>query len=353
MSTEKKLKEHARLCGADIVGITSTERLKDLPGQMNPLSVFPEAKSVIVLGYRIFRGCFRGIEEGTWWASYNLMGYNGIRWVFQPVTMWNFTKLIEDAGYEAVPIVDNFPWSNLDNLQQDLIGQDFINVNMTAYGSRNKYRGKWSKAVSPLKPAPDVFMPFKLLAYAAGLGSIGYSGMFLTPEFGPRQKFSCIITDMPLKEDPLCEKELCDNCMLCVKECPAGAISGKKKVSIKVAGRQLEWGKVDFKKCSVSFHGGTKEYNPFMVSKEDEKGFNRQPYTKTLNYKLSPINFDGRGVEGMRGCQMACFMHLESQNKLTNKFKRPFRRKPAWILKGERKSTGPSKPAAKKIKIDE
>ncbi|MCK9266936.1 hypothetical protein M0P98_08745 [bacterium] len=352
MLTEKEIKEHAKLCGADIVGITSTERLKDLPKEMNPLYIFPEAKSVIVLGYRIFRGVFRGIEEGTWFASYNLMGYNGIRWVFQPVTMWNFTKILEDQGYEAIPVVDNFPWSNIDNLQPDMIGQDFINVNKTAYGNMDKYAGKWSRPVSPSKPAPDIFIPFKLLAYAAGLGNIGYSGMFLTPEFGPRQMFSCVITDMPLKEDPLYEEPLCDNCMLCVKECPGKAISEKEKVAAIVAGKKLEWAKVDFKKCSIAFHGGTKEFNPFMVTKEDEEGFNKKPYTESMKYKLEPTNFDGRGIEGMRGCQMACFMHLESQGKLTNKFKKPFRRKPAWVLKEERQSST-DKYIENRMKVDE
>jgi len=354
MLTEKKIKEYARTCGADIVGITSTERLKELPKEMNPQYIFPEAKSIIVLGYRIFRGVFRGIEEGTWFASYNLMGYNGIRWVFQPVTMWNFTKIFENEGYEAIPVVDNFPWSNIDNLSPDLIGQDFINVNKTAYGEKEKYQGKWSRAVDPSKPAPDIFIPFKLLAYAAGLGTIGHSGMFLTPEFGPRQMFSCVITDMPLKEDPLYEEQLCDNCMLCVKDCPVGAISSKEKVSINVAGKKVEWAKVDFAKCSVSFHGGAKEYNPFMVTKEDEKGFSRQPYTESMKYKMSPVNFDGRAIEGMRGCQMACFMHLESQNKLKNTFKQPFRRKPAWVLTQERQmSVDLPSQNIKKMTVDE
>jgi len=351
MLTEKRIKEHAIACGADIVGITSTQRLKDLPKEMNPFSIFPEAKSIIVLGYRIFRGCYRGIEEGTWWTAYNLMGYNGIRWVFQPVTMWTFTKIFEDEGYEAIPVVDNFPWSNLDNLAPDAMGSDFINVNPTMYGNMKKYKGTWSKPVSPGKPAPDVFLPFKALAYAAGLGEIGYSGSFLTPEFGPRQKFSCIITDMELEPDPLYKGKLCDNCMLCVKECPSGAISAKKKVSLTVAGRKLEWAEVDFKKCSVSFYGGDKEYNPFMVSKEDEKGFTKQPYTESMKYKLPPTQWDGRGIGGGRGCQMACFMHLEEQGKLTNRFKNEFRRKKPWTMKDGLKKTT-VKSAKKEVKID-
>jgi len=346
MLTSNEVKEYAKKCGADIVGIASMDRFEGLPKEMDPRQIFPEARSMVVLGFRIFRGCFRGIEEGTWFAAYTIMGYNGIRWVFQPVTMWNFVKMIEDEGFEAVPVVNNFPWSNIDNLDPDFIGQDFINVNRTMYGEIEKWGKKWSKPVSDGKPAPDVFIPMKICAFAAGLGEIGYSGMFLTPEFGPRQMFSCIITDAQLEPDPLFSGKLCDNCMLCVKECPAHAISEKEKVKINVAGKNLEWAKLDFKKCSVSFHGGTKEFNPFMVTKEDEEGFTQQPYTKSMSYKLYPHLFDGRGIEGMRGCQMACFIHLEEMGKLKNVFKRPFRTKKPWKI--ERRVL----PRGEKVKVE-
>jgi len=332
MISAEKIKEYAKQSGADIVGITSMDRFEGLPKEMDPRQIFPEAKSMIVLGFRIFRGCFRGIEEGTWFASYSIMGYNGIRWIFQPVTMWSIAKMVEDEGYEAVPIVDNFPWSNIDNLDPDFIGQDFINVNRTMYGEFDKWHNKWSKPVSPERPAPDIFIPLKICAYNAGLGEIGYSGMFLTPEFGPRQRFAAIITDAPLTPDPIFEGKLCDRCMECVRECPASAIFDKETVKINVGGRTLEWAKIDFKKCSVSFFGGVKEFNPFMVTEEDERGFTEQPYTKSMTYKFPPHLWDGRGIEGMRGCQIACFIHLEEQGKLKNTFKRPFRTKRPWKM---------------------
>jgi hypothetical protein len=71
-----------------------------------------------------------------------------------------------------------------------------------------------------------------------------------------------------------------------------------------------------------------------------------------MKYKLAPTIFDGWGLEGMRGCQMACFMHLESQGKLKNFFKKPFRRKPAWTLNEERKNN-PEKYREKRMKVDE
>ena len=35
---------------------------------------------------------------------------------------------------------------------------------------------------------------------------------------------------------------------------------------------------------------------------------------------------------GARGCQRACFIHLEQQGKLSNKFHRPFRIRQPWKL---------------------
>lgn len=321
MLDSKTVKAHAKTCGADVVGITSMDRFEGLPRQMDPRTICPDAKSMVVMGFRIFRGVFRGVEEGTWFSGLSLMGFAGTRWVFQPVTLWNFTKLLEDAGHESMPIPDNFPWSNIDELDPDELGQGFINVNPEAYSTDGT---TWSQPVAPDRPAPDVFFQLRIAAYCAGLGEIGYSGMFLTPEFGPRQMFAAVLTDAELEPDPLFEGGLCDHCMDCVRDCPGCAISADEKVRVNVAGKQLEWGKLDFAKCSVAFHGGAKDDNPFMVTEQDEEGFNRQPYTEARKYKMGPILWTGRALGGMRGCQIACMRHLEEQGKLLNTFKEPF-----------------------------
>ena len=350
MLTSEQVKEHAKHCGADLVGITSMDRFEGIPKQMDPRYIFPDAKSMIVMGFRIFRGVFRGIEEGTYFAALSIMGFEGMRWVFQPVSLWNFTKIIENAGYEAIPIPDNFPWSNIDKLEPDSIGQEFIGVNPSRIGNID---GNWSRPVSPEKPAPDIFFQLKIAAFCAGLGEIGYSGIFLTPEFGPRQMFSVVITDAPLKQDPLFGGGLCDNCLTCVDQCPARAISKTEKVKITVAGRNLEWAKLNFQKCSIAFHGGAREYNPFMTTREDERKFTEQPYTAAMKYKLPPIYWYGRALGGMRGCQLACMIHLEEQGKLKNVFKKPFRRTKPWKTQWQltSKPSGPRSDEAR-LKID-
>jgi len=77
------------------------------------------------------------------------------------------------------------------------------------------------QAVAEGFPQPDVFIHFRIAAYICGMGEIGWSKVFLTPQFGPRQRFAFILTDAPLTPDPLMEPgTLCDRCKLCVRRLP-------------------------------------------------------------------------------------------------------------------------------------
>ena len=322
MISSESVKKYAIRCGADLVGIASMDRFEGAPKQMDPRYIFPDAKAMIVLGFRVLRGTLRGIEEGTFFSSYSSMGYAGINTIYQPMVLWEFCKIIEDQGYEAIPLPNAWPWTNTDTrgLFPDQTG---------------KTNSGYSRPVSPEKPAPDVFVQLRIAAFCAGLGEIGYSKMLLTPEFGPRQRLAAVLTDAPLKPDPLFKGGLCDRCLACVKDCSVQAIPRNKTIKVTVAGRQLEWADIDVAKCRVGFCGGSKEHNPFMVTPEDEKGFNLDQLNdlRAQNYKLGPQNGYGRALEGARGCIRACMVHLEQQGKLKTKFKEPFRRKKPWILK--------------------
>ncbi|MDH7569703.1 MAG: hypothetical protein QHJ73_08970 [Armatimonadota bacterium] len=319
MLTSEAVKRYAKECGADLVGIASMDRFEGAPKQMDPRYIFPDARAMIVLGFRILRGTLRGIEEGTFFTAYSGMGYAGINFVRMPMVMWNFCAMLEDEGYEAVPIPNNFPWTNTDSSGQ----------NPEATGQP---RLSFSRPVSPDKPAPDVFLHLRIAAFCAGLGEIGYSKMFLSPQFGPRQRLGAVLTDAPLEPDPLYDgPPLCDRCMACARECTGKAISTTETVKVTVAGRQLEWGKIDYRLCSRYFCGASEEHNPFMVSEADRAGF-QQEVGKAQQYKVPPMYVYGRALEGASGCIRACMVHLEEQGKLQNRFKAPFRRAKPWKL---------------------
>ena len=62
----------------DLFGVANIERFDGAPERMHPAAIFPEARSVIVVGRRIVRGGWRGIEEGTYWPNYTYFGYHGL-----------------------------------------------------------------------------------------------------------------------------------------------------------------------------------------------------------------------------------------------------------------------------------
>lgn len=64
-------------------------------------------------------------------------------------------------------------------------------------------------------------------AIKAGLGEYGRNQMVITPEFGPRVRFSKIFTDMPLAHDrprALGVRQFCDMCSKCADACPPKAL---------------------------------------------------------------------------------------------------------------------------------
>ena len=67
----------------------------------------------------------------------------------------------------------------------------------------------------------------KAFAWAAGLGWIGRNALLVTPQYGPRVRLATVLTDMLLKPgQPV--KNLCGECMICIKACPAKALKHVK-----------------------------------------------------------------------------------------------------------------------------
>jgi ferredoxin len=322
------IKQAALRAGADLVGIGSMDRFEGAPKEFDPRYIFPEAKTIIGLGFRIHRGLFRGIEEGTFFAAYPSVGYANINDVHAPIAMRELGSFIEDQGYEAM-----------------------IYTNTSVRLGTNAGR-----PVRPGLPKPDVFLHFRIAGFICGLGEIGYSKVFLSPRFGPRQRLAFIITDAPLDPDPLyAGPALCDRCMLCARDCPVGAISTTETVRVTVAGRELEWGKLETQKCWVGWQAGSPECNPFLTeellehfkqvavmsgsAEERAKAWGDlgDRLQKELRYIKNTIEsfHHPAAICGGRGCMRACMIHLETAGKLSNAFKAPFRKREPWKLEVE------------------
>lgn len=69
-------------------------------------------------------------------------------------------------------------------------------------------------------------------AKAAGLGVFGRHNLIIHPRFGSRILFSAVLSDLDLPSDPPFLDELCNDCNLCVEECPAGALDEEGKTIV-------------------------------------------------------------------------------------------------------------------------
>lgn len=337
--TKEQIKEFALSKGLDLVGVANIERFKDAPVRMHPTSIFPEARSVIIVGRRIVRGGWRGIEEGTYWPNYSYFDYSGLlNTYFLQMPLYETACFIEDFGYEGVPV----------------------------------YSG-WALADAPpdVKPlrkravAPDVNLAIRIAGVAAGVGEIGWSKVFLTKKFGPRQRLAAILTDLELEPDPLIEPNtICRLDMACVKGCPGAIphIKEKKFIEIKIEDKTYRWADVDMGRCTLSYHGGDPRVSPFIpkalpgyhfdvmkqnISEETAYKFcwpmSTGQWRKTAEHPSGYIieghhyvqhwGQGGLGIEGSRGCMRSCFDYLEKHNMIEQTFHNgPFIKRPRWFL---------------------
>jgi len=316
LSDPKKAAEYVKRkaleFGADAVGIGSIDRWANAPIQMDPRQIMPECKSIIGMVFRVERGSLRGVEEGTFFSNYSSMGYGGITYLYMPMTVINLAKVIEDQGYEAIPYGHQSDWRAIDN--------------------EGYFRGH-SRPVRPGQAAPDIMIHLRTAAYLCGLGEIGMSKMFLSPQFGPRNRVGVVLTDVELEPDPIYDgPQLCNKCGACVKACPGHCFDTDKKVKVNLAGHEVEWIDLDTKKCSFSFRGAEAADEPQKLPYLYDDPKTKPGEWSPFKFKPNSLYNTGQAVCGARGCTRACMISLESRGVLQNTFKEKFRRRPTWSV---------------------
>lgn len=267
----------------DLIGFAAKDRFRDLPDIKNPFSVFPEGKTVIMIGERITRGALRGVEEGSNFTDYGIYGYSYLDDVFTAQSCYDITCFIEDNGYEAVPVFPNPPESA---------------------GMGRKVRED--------RPAPNVTPDFNYAAVACGLGEIGLNGQVLTPEYGTRQRFQMIITDAEIESDPISEAKLCDSCGLCAFTCPLDAVNVDDIEGLSICGKEMKVASIDYTKCNVCKNGAVPN----------------RLYKAAAPDRIAAV------------CSRTCLDHLEETGCLLNKFGNSFRTRKAWTIDVYGKNAG-------------
>ena len=187
---DERLDEFTRELGADFFGvadITSAEEfIKNQGGDL--VSGYPRAISLgIILLNTIVDQLPQRFERSVA-VNYRHHAYDVINLRLDLISS-RISSLIQNEGYNALPIPASERYDD------------------------NELRAVFSH---------------KLAANMAGLGWIGKSCLLITPEFGPRVRWSTILTDAPLKPtgEPL--ENGCGECTECVDTCPVSAFTGEK-----------------------------------------------------------------------------------------------------------------------------
>ncbi len=220
------IKSAAFNLGADLVGIANIGRFANAPAEMSPQGLLPAAQTVIVCALHHPDGCIEigGLEHPQKMGSYAVQGLMNTHLDHMSYEM---ARVVEDLGYQALPIAASNIWRY----------RNYKNLNAVF--------------------APD--MSHIYAAVAAGLSELGYQGISMTPEFGPRNRFVSIVTTAPLDPTPLLPgNTLCDRCNQCVTHCLAGALSEEVDgtVDLVIEDRRYTKANKNLWRCSWGEHFG-------------------------------------------------------------------------------------------------
>ncbi len=173
-----------------LVGMVNVERWNNppflpwMPEEFYPQSIYPGARSVIVIGLPIPLPVLETSPSIYYRELYTTVN------ILLDQYSYRLANYLTDRGYPSI-----------------FIPRD-------GYGS-----------IKVLLENPIAFFSHRHAAFLSGLGTFGINNMILTPEYGPRVRFGSILSTADLPPDSLLENQLCIRCMRCVKMCPSSALN--------------------------------------------------------------------------------------------------------------------------------
>ena len=182
---KQTITEFAKKVGADGIGFAPVSRF----GENSVIKeIMPEAKTVIGLLFRVLRGAYRGIEEGSTYYQYSTMGVEALEENVMPMVSLRVASLLEEEGFLALP---------QRRIQTVMAEDDDVNpeVNYNLI-----YRGV----------KKELQMDFDEAAVLTGLGERGLHGKVLNEEYGPFIRYCFILTDAEIEADEVKAPTLCD-----------------------------------------------------------------------------------------------------------------------------------------------
>lgn len=182
-----KIKEFVLGLGVDDIGIASVRDYRS-PRSPELKSIFPGAKSILVLAHKALSNCESANPQIA-------MGGRLEELEFARSVNYRVARFLEkEMKAKAMTVPPSYP------------------LHMS-------YETKGTIGDVSLRHA----------AIAAGLGNLGRHNLVIHPRLGSRVLFTGILTDIDLPSDPPVTEKLCTDCNICVESCPAGALNEEGK----------------------------------------------------------------------------------------------------------------------------
>lgn len=184
-----EIRQHILRLGVDDVGFADAAAY-DSPKSYAITKFMPDAKSIIVLAFKVLSSC----ESPSWSAALN--GY---------LDLGAFAR---SASYQAARFLENQYGAKVANIP--------LSYPFEIHSDR--------RAIADFS--------HRHAAVAAGLGNFGRHNLVIHPRFGTRVNFTSIITDLKLPPSPASDRDYCLHCNLCVEKCPGGALDDEGKTDL-------------------------------------------------------------------------------------------------------------------------
>ncbi len=292
----EQVRSTALEAGAALVGFAPIERFDAAPPELHPRTIFPQTRTVVAIAVPQARGALKAVEEGTYWQAYNCDSYWYLNEVEAPRILRRIAMRLEEDGYTSVPV-------------------------------HNPFHAHTGRQVREDQPAgPDGMVSLRVVGVAAGLGELGLSKVFLTPQFGPRQRVFAVLTDAELEPTPIFRGRVCDDCGACVRECEAGAMGAERTETFEIDGRAFSHAPLDCRACGVVHRGDDPRFSPFHNGSEDPPG-SSPSYNRFLSHRFRHL-----AICVGRGCLRACLDHLEKAGRIERRFRTPLIDRERWKL---------------------
>ncbi len=191
---QQSLQELKGKLGVDLMGVASLEKTASTELKERATSLLPGATAVVVLGKEIYK---------------------------EVVSLLRPSKGAGEAEPgELLKAHSEYLNGRLNRAVHELA--DFF-----------KKEGYRSLPLPTVSPVDERFLTslfsFKHAAQLAGLGTIGHHSLLITPQYGPRVRLACLLTEAGLEASELTNKDYCIQCDACIRECPARAIQAPKQ----------------------------------------------------------------------------------------------------------------------------